>query len=151
MSTSETTRFTLRNLPVAARLTIAVFLVSVGVGYFSALVQLHFQHARPGEMMPSGDDAVDIFTTGPKNQKKISRLEQLLIADEKLTFGKKQMSAAFTERSTSRSKWEKLLKKRGDALRKEREGEREGVLAWIRAGADKNAYEKDRFLLPDEM
>src|SRR5438094_201129 len=114
MSTSETTRFTLRNLPVAARLTIAVFLVSVGVGYFSALVQLHFQHARPGEMMPSGDDAVDIFTTGPKNQKKISRLEQLLIADENLPLtGTGQMSSPFTIHSRE---WKSEVEERAQIL-----------------------------------
>src|SRR5262245_40016052 len=44
-SMSDTSpRFVLRNLTLAPRLVIAIFLVSVGVGYFSALVQLHFQH-----------------------------------------------------------------------------------------------------------
>ena len=43
-------RLTLRALPLAARLVLAVFLIAVGLGYGSALVQLHFQHASPGQL-----------------------------------------------------------------------------------------------------
>jgi hypothetical protein len=148
--TSESPRFTLLDLPVAARLTLAAFLASVGIGYFSALVQLHFQHAQPGEMMPTGDDAVRVFSHPSKDQKALSKLERLLIADEKLSFnGSGQMSSAFTTRSSG---WKRDAKRIGeDKLRKQREGEREGVLAWLRAGADKDAYEKDRFSLPADV
>ena len=52
---------TLRNLPLAARIVLSAFLISVGIGYTSALVQLHFQHAKPGELMPTKEDAADDF------------------------------------------------------------------------------------------
>ena len=53
------------------RLTLAVFLLSVGIGYVAALVQLHFQHATPGDLLPSRDDAVRVFhgDVGAKPQK----------------------------------------------------------------------------------
>ena len=52
-SDTTATRWTLRDLPVAARVTIGVFLVSVGIGYVSALINMHFQIASPGEAMPT--------------------------------------------------------------------------------------------------
>src|SRR6516162_659884 len=58
-------RFTLRELPFSARLTLALFLVSVGLGYGAALVQIHFQHASPGEFMPSAQDVVVKFHGDP--------------------------------------------------------------------------------------
>jgi hypothetical protein len=164
--TSSSPRWTLRDLPFAARLTIAVFLVSVGIGYFSALVQLHFQHAKPGSMLPTGGDAIARFH-GPTGDRPVSRIEQLVAADENLPFnGSGQMSAAFTRRSEG---WkgaiarkarqlrkegrggkpdEAELKKAEDALRLERETEKVAVLAWLRAGASKEEYESDKFWLP---
>ena len=52
---TTTSRPVLRDLPLAARLVIATFLLSVGIGYFSALVQLHFQHAKPGSLLPDAE------------------------------------------------------------------------------------------------
>jgi hypothetical protein len=46
------TRFTLRNLPLPAKLVVTVFLFSVGLGYCWAVMQLHFKHADRGEMIP---------------------------------------------------------------------------------------------------
>ena len=59
--TSAQDRWTLSDLPLAARLTVAVFLISVGIGYFSALVQVHFQHAKPGSPLPSDEDIIAKF------------------------------------------------------------------------------------------
>ena len=41
-------RWTISDLNLSARITLAVFLISVGIGYVSALVNLHFQEASPG-------------------------------------------------------------------------------------------------------
>src|SRR4051794_9420077 len=49
----------LSDFPLAARLVLAVFLISVGLGYFSALVNLHFQQASAGEGLPTKDDVVN--------------------------------------------------------------------------------------------
>jgi hypothetical protein len=160
-TTASTPRIVLRNLPLAGRLTLALFLISTGIGYVSALVQLHFQHASPGSPLPTPDDAVRIFhgQTG----KPVSQIERLLKTDEKEKFnGTGSMAAAFTTKS---SDWKKqikeLVKIRSPAsggedvaavaeaeLRKERDGERQAVLAWIEAGAPKAEYEKDAFPLP---
>ena len=51
-------RFTLRDLPLPARLTLTVFLIAVGLGYVSAMVQLHFKEATPGEPLPTPADVV---------------------------------------------------------------------------------------------
>src|SRR3954452_16744716 len=93
-------RFTLRELPISARLTLALFLISVGAGYGSALVQLHFQHASPGEFMPSAHDVVVKFHGDPDPSRRVSTLQRLLEADEAQPFtGSGSMAAAFTTRS----------------------------------------------------
>src|SRR4051812_32722118 len=70
-------RLTLRDLPLAARLVLAAFLLSVGIGYGSAMVQLHFQHASKGELMPTPNDVVRHFHGDP-NLKPASRIQALL-------------------------------------------------------------------------
>ena len=88
----EKPRFVLRDLPLAARLTLALFLISTGLGYVSALVQLHFQHAQAGSALPTREDAVRIFhgQAGPQESK--SKIQQLLEADDRGAFsGSSQM------------------------------------------------------------
>jgi mono/diheme cytochrome c family protein len=162
---------TLRNLPLAARLTLAAFLISVGIGYFAALVQLHFQHATPGEALPTLDNAVERFHghVGPRPE---TRLEALLTESdtEKRFSGQGQMTAAFTIKST-KPRWKDAIKekakdlaaragnRRGVAdqaaaeaeLRKERDTERLAVLAWVREGASEKDYNEDKFCLPDDL
>jgi hypothetical protein len=154
---SSTSRFVLRDLPLAARLTLALFLVSTGIGYLAALVQVHFQHASPGNALPTGDDSVRIFHG--QSGKPVCQIERLLTADEKAGWnGTGSMAGAFTTKS---SDWKKQIrqyaKKAADeseaesTLRRERDGERLAILAWIDAGATKADYEKDAFSLPDTM
>jgi hypothetical protein len=91
-----TRRLTLSDLPFAARLTVAAFLISVGVGYFSALVQLHVQHASPGQMLPGDQQLIDTYHGKPS----VGALERLITADENLPLtGSGSMRAAFTWRS----------------------------------------------------
>jgi hypothetical protein len=158
--TSHSTRIMLRTLPLAARLTLALFLMSTGVGYVAALVQLHFQHASPGSPLPSPDDAVRVFH-GQLGQPQC-QIGRLLTTDEKAGWnGTGSMAAAFTTKSAD---WKKLIRERAkksgqdksdtdpssaeNMLRRERDGERLAVLAWIDAGATKPEYEKDAFPLP---
>ncbi|MBY0233050.1 MAG: hypothetical protein K2W96_27525 [Gemmataceae bacterium] len=154
-------RWTLRRLPLSARIVLAVFLVSVGVGYVSAIVQLHFQHAEPGSIMPSfkstrlvfhGDDSVPIST-----------FERLVMADEHGPWsGAGQMTAAFTTRSegfkaearrrakrmAKRGDPNEFLSKGEDEVRAERLGERDIFVHWIKSGADEEAW--DKYCLPPE-
>lgn len=152
--TPSTSVVTLRDLPIAARLVLATFLISVGVGYFSALVQLHFQQASPGQLMPEADDAVRAYSGDQKRP--MSKIEALLEAPAELPFnGAGQMRTAFTKKSGG---WEGKLKKlkpeEQQKLEAEREGERLALLEWIRAGADKESFDKGEdgdFVLPDSL
>lgn len=53
--------FTLRQLPLPAKLVLTAFLLAVGLGYTSAMLQLHFKHASPGEKLPTEEDVVAHF------------------------------------------------------------------------------------------
>lgn len=168
---SSSSRFvTLGELPLSARLTLAVFLLSVGIGYVSALVQLHFQHATPGELLPSPEDAVRVFH-GDTGAKPKSKIEQLLPEDyqgKKLN-GQGQMTAAFFNRSEDykdaiAERARELAKKQGvkkpdQAIKGaataevdfERNGERLAMIAWVRSGAKEAEYNADNFPLPPEI
>jgi hypothetical protein len=136
---------------------IAIFLMSVGVGYFAALVQLHFQAASPGKLLPDMDDAARIYNGDPNGK---SQLQRLLTQEENLPFnGSGSMRSAFTSRSSG---WEGHINRRAKAdkvnhgeaekrLRADRDGERLGLIAWIEAGAPEKAYEDDGFPLPDNL
>jgi hypothetical protein len=92
-----TTTTALRDWPLPIRLVLAVFLISVSLGYFSALVQLHFQHAEPGKLLPDDKGAVDVYHGGTAQR---SQLVRLLEADISKPFnGTGSMRAAFTRMS----------------------------------------------------
>ncbi len=114
------TEITLRNLPLAARLTLGLFLISVGIGYTSALVQLHLQHATPGELLPTPDDAVRIFH-GDVGERPKSKLEQVLPESDQGPFnGSGQMTAAFTRRAED---WKSAISQRAKELAKKAKGD----------------------------
>jgi hypothetical protein len=155
-------RFVLRDLPQPARFVIAAFLVTAGVGYLSGLVQLHFQSASPGKLLPGPDDAVRIFTGRPT----MSQLERVLVTDEGAAFtGSGSMRSAFTTRSAG---WMNHIKKKAQALklsprkaddlaraekelRLEREGEILVVLDWIHNGANQEAYDQNSYPLAAKL
>jgi hypothetical protein len=164
----------LSDLPMAAKLAVACFLVSVGVGYFSALIQLHFQHASPGSLMPTMKNVVEKFH-GHVGAEPKCRLERLLLANENQPFnGNGQMKAAFTTRSSDPG-WTKAVKARAEKLaaqrvaveppkadqqaldraeeelRTERKGEVDTIIGWINAGHPEEAYTTDEFHLPEDF
>jgi hypothetical protein len=63
--TSNPARYTLRDLPLSARLVVSAFLISVGIGYLWAMAQIHFKHASPGHPMPTTEDLVTRFSGVP--------------------------------------------------------------------------------------
>jgi hypothetical protein len=140
-------RWTLRDLPLAARLTVAVFLIAVGCGYGAAMVQVHFQDSRGGKLLPDGDDLVRKFHGDPTKQ--VSPLERLLLTpeNEEVPFnGQGSMVRAFTDKS---AEWKKALKGRPEAeVRKERDGERDAVLAWLHTGLSRADYDADKLPRP---
>jgi hypothetical protein len=133
-------------------LVVAGFLVSVGIGYFSALVQLHLHHAAPGKLLPGTEEAANMYygRTG------MSQLERLLVVDEGKVFnGSGTMRQAFTTKSAG---WRSAIQRRAkereislrqaeEKLRSERDGERLAVLDWIRTGASRAAFEENNHVL----
>jgi hypothetical protein len=149
-------RLLLRDLSLPTRLVIAFFLISVGLGYFGALVQLHFQHASAGQFLPQAEDAVHVY----HGRSNLSQLERLLVADEGKPFnGSGSMRQTFTTRSAG---WRRDISRRAtskklsllraeEQLRSERDGERLAMLAWIRAGADQKPFEENNYVLPASL
>jgi hypothetical protein len=144
-------RLTLRELPLPARLTLSLFLMAVGLGYFSALIQLHFKDANPGEALPTPDDLVEIFSgvehfwTGAPAEphKPVSKMEKLIMAPENLAHnGTGTMSFAF---------FGKKVIKAGE--RERRQGEQLAIQAWINApdAERQETYNSDAFPLPKAL
>jgi hypothetical protein len=118
-------RLTLSDLPFAARLTLAAFLISVGVGYFSALVQLHVQQAKGGQLLPGTDEVIAAY----HGQDGVSTLERLIMADEHKPFNATgSMRKAFTERAMG---WKKDIPERKREIDKLPDEEKEKRLAEI--------------------
>ncbi len=94
--TEPTPRFTLRDLPFVARLVLALFLISVGLGYLAALVQVRAQQGAPGQFLPGKNEVVAAFHGEPGK----SVLERLVTANENLPLtGTGSMRSAFTYNS----------------------------------------------------
>jgi hypothetical protein len=142
-------RLTLRAFPLPVRLVLAVFLTTVGFGYGSALVQVHFQDSRGGQLLPTGDDMVRKFHGDPT--KLISPLERLLRTpdhDDVPFTGQGSMFRAFTDRSEG---WKGALKDRTEAdVVGERTGERDAILAWLKSGPNRADHDADKFSRPHD-
>ena len=150
-------RLMLRDLPLPARLVLSLFLVSVGVGYFSALVQLHLQHgSRDGEPLPSPADVVEVFAglkkVDPNAPAPVSKLERLVNGPlEGATWnGSGSMAAAFHHKDGADYKDRAKDPEDKPKLIAERQGEQAAVTAWIRLPeADRRkAYEADAVPFP---
>ncbi len=141
MMSAETNVWSLRRLPLAARLVLSGFLLVVGLGYLSALVQLHFQHASPGQFLPGSEDLERTYaaTTAPT-----SMLARLLQAPAGPMNGTGTMRPAFFEKSPD---WDRLSTElpleQFQRLLDQREGERLALLHWVRAGGPRASYDND--------
>ena len=147
-------RFTLRHLPLPAKLVVSAFLISVGVGYFSALVQLHMQHGdRDGNPLPTPENVIEHFSGVKKfdGVAPVSKLEGLINGDPEGGFSKANMAIAFYAKSTG---YDKEVKDRGEKnVRDERDGERKLLTAWLNLPADqrKAAFEANAMPLPTAL
>jgi hypothetical protein len=138
-------RFTLRDLSLPSKLVLTVFLIAVGVGYFSALVQLHLQHSsKDGNPLPTPADVVEVFAGLKKADPNaprvvpVSKLERLVMGpvEGKPWNGSGSMAAAFFHKDEPGEEGYKAQLKGGRdkaELDAEREGERLFVRAWINA------------------
>ncbi|WP_020474021.1 hypothetical protein [Zavarzinella formosa] len=65
MSQTSSGGITLRELPLPVRLVLTTFLMSVGLGYFWGMAQIHFKHSSGGEPLPGIKDLVGRFSGVP--------------------------------------------------------------------------------------
>ena len=161
MTENGSSPYSLRDLPLPAKLVISAFLIAVGVGYFSALVQLHMQHSdRDGTAMPPVENVIAVFA-GKKWQADdgsvpiiIGRLEELIAGPAKGEITGKNMAPAFFAHDGA--DYEKLALEKPAQLADldaHREGERGAVLAWIRTAPEgrKKSYDDDAFVMPAHL
>ena len=153
-------RFTLRQLPLPAKLVITGFLLSVGLGYTAAMVQLHMQDAKTGKPMPTPEDVVLKFT-GKKwmtsaPPRPVSKLEKLIMGPvEGAPFnGTGSMGPVFFKKDGANYKelTEKASPEVKAKIDAEREGERLALYLWINTPEEerKRTYETDRFVIAPE-
>ncbi len=146
--------YSLRDLPTPAKLVISCFLCAVGLGYFSAMVQLHLQHSsRNGEPLPRKADVVEIFagwkpaTEADKNPK--SKLQVLIMGPiEGAPFnGSGSMAAAFFTKNKEYVKAIKEDPSQKSTLDKELNGERTALDEWLKLpdAERKKAFDDDKF------
>ncbi len=144
-------RFTLRDLPLPARLVLSAFLIAVGVGYVSAMVQLHFQQSsRKGDPLPSKGNVIDTFH-GKTDL--TSQLVKLITGPEAGNPDKgDNMTPAFFKADGVEFKKSVTKQKRPEAeVHAERVGERDAILAWVKDGVRKEYYQLDAFPLPEGL
>jgi cytochrome c553 len=153
MSTEPAARFSLRDLPVPAKVVVTCFLLAVGGGYSAAMVQLHMQDAKSGTAMPSVHDVILKYTgkkwfeTDPP--KPVSKFVKLLTTPPGAPFnGSGTMAPAFTTRDGG--EWTKTIRenpKLQDELQQKRDGERDALVLWAESDPDvrKKAYQDDHF------
>lgn len=150
--------YSLRDLPTPAKLVISCFLCAVGLGYFSAMVQLHLQHSsRNGEPLPGKADVIEIFAgwkvaTDADRAEPKSKLQKLILGPiEGAPFnGSGSMAAAFFGKD---SEYRSALKddpSQKETLDKERNGERTALDEWLKMPEPdrKKAFEDDRLSIP---
>lgn len=156
------TSYTLRDLPLPVKVVASVFLMAVGVGYGSAMVQLHLQDSKSGQPMPTVDDVIKKFTGkvkyDPANPPPapVSRLEALVMGPDSISICGQTMAPAFTteDRAKGELKYANAIKgkseKEIEEVKAQRRGEQAAVRLWIKApeGQRKAAYAADRFEPP---
>lgn len=152
---SAESRFTLRDLPLPAKLVVTCFLLAVGLGYGAAMVQLHFRDSKSGQPMPTVEDVILKFTgkkwleTNPPEP--TSQFVKLLEAEPGKPFnGSGTMYPAFTTRDGG--ELAKAIKENPALeaqLRAQRDGERDALVLWAKSPptARKQAYEADHFVV----
>lgn len=159
MSDTPRPRYTLRDLPLPAKLVVSAFLLSVGLGYCSAMVQLHMKHSdMDGDPLPSPDDVVERFShyTPFDGKYPPSKIEAIISGDRETGWGAANMTPAFFANSDTEYK-KVLTKPKTDPKRAkldaEREGERLAVLAFINTPADKRMamHKDDAMEMPDSL
>jgi cytochrome c553 len=156
---ADSPRFCLRDLPIPAKVVITCFLISVGLGYTAALVQLHFQDSKSGDAMPTVSDVVLKFTgkkwfTEPPPPP-VSKFVKLITAPEEGPpfNGSGTMSPAFFSKDADFGKIGRADESKRPQLRAEHEGERDALVLWANLSPKdrEDAFTRDHFDVKDKM
>ncbi len=150
--------YSLRDLPLPVKVVASVFLMAVGVGYTSAMVQLHMQDAKSGKPMPTLDDVVFKYTGKRKLDGPLaapaSQLETLVMGpiEGAPWNGTGSMAPAFFHKDSTYTREIEANPADKARIDAERNGERELVRWWIRAAADsrKKMYQDDKCTIAPE-
>lgn len=152
---AATHKYTLRQLPLPAKLVLTCFLIAVALGYGSAMWQLHLHGDQDGNLLPSPTNVVAKYS-GVKEFDGVipkSKIVNLVSGDRMTGFGPNNMAPAFF---ANESEWKKASDDERKALYPLREGERLAFIAWANADKDtkKKSYEDGadgKFELPPEL
>ena len=116
------------------------------MGYLAMLTLAYLSVTPPASLCPDIHDLNQVLWRN--HQRQPSLIERLLESDEGPRNRGGTMRPAFTTESKG---WESLTEGKSDAeiksLLKERENERLALLDWVRAGAPREAYECDKYVL----
>lgn len=157
--------YTLRDLPLPVKVVATVFLLAVGSGYLSAMVQLHMQDSKSGKPMPTVADVILKYTGKKKVDPNapppapVSRLEALVV-NPVVQISGQSMSAAFTteDRAKGELRYSKAIAGKRqelvEVINAQRHGEQTVFKLWInQPDSDRRAaYEADKFeVQPSQM
>src|SRR5262245_32440298 len=95
--------YTLRDQPLPVKVVAAGCLMAVGIGYTSAMVQLHMKDAKSGKPMPTIEDVIRKYCGkaryNPNAPPPVSRFVQLVSAPRSAKWGgTSSMVPAFFEK-----------------------------------------------------
>lgn len=157
------TSYSLRDLPLPVKVVASVFLMAVGLGYTSAMVQLHMQDSKSGKPMPTVADVVLKYTgkkwfeTDPPRP--VSKLERLVMGSTEANAvfnGSGSMGPAFfsKDQCDGLKNYRRQVAATPDKkaeIDAQREGERQVVKAWLNApdAERRETYEADSFVPPE--
>lgn len=152
-------RYTLRDLPLAPKLVVSAFLLAVGLGYCSAMIQLHMKHSEmDGSPLPNPTDVVVRFSHFAPFDGKFppSKIESVVSGDPYGGFNSTNMTPAFFGESDKAYKKVSTLSKEDPKRKKldaERTGERDALIAFINTAAEKRKaiYDADAMDMPEAL
>ncbi|MCI0705482.1 MAG: hypothetical protein L0241_30855, partial [Planctomycetia bacterium] len=146
--------YTLRDLPLPVKVVATVFLLAVGVGYTSAMVQVHMQTAKGGTPMPTMEDVILKYTgkkefKGGEQPRPVCRLEALIMGPIEGELTAQTMGPAFFGKDPRFVRQMKENPAMKAQLEAERNGEREVLRWWINAddAKRKEMYDQDKCVM----
>jgi len=146
--------YSLSDLPLPAKFVVTAFLLSIGLGFVSGMVQLHMKESKhDGAPLPGPDDVERKYCSYVPfdGQFPKSKMESLISGNPVGAFSKQNMAPAFYAKSAD---YKQAIKKQpASIIDAERDGERAALVAWLALDlpSRKKAYDDDTMPLPAEL